>query len=77
LMAMLAIQLFKPSLESVWGIGVLGVLIHGFVDYPLQDPALACFWFALAGGLTRLHPRREPNAERRRSGRAVAEEASK
>jgi O-antigen ligase len=73
LMAALAILLFKPSVESVWGIGVLGVLIHAFVDYPLQDPALACLWFAWAGGLTTLHPGRERNEEQKRFSRAAAE----
>jgi O-antigen ligase len=70
LMAALVIWLLKPSLQSVWGLGVLSVMIHSFVDYPLQDPALAFLWFTLAGALTkadtggRSHRRkREPAAE--------------
>jgi hypothetical protein len=52
LMAALVIWLAKPSLQSVWGLGVLSVSIHSFMDYPLQDPALAFLWFTLAGALT-------------------------
>ena len=76
-MAVFAILLVKPSLESVWGLGVLAVLIHAFVDYPLQDPALAFLWFALVGGLTALHFGREPAGSRRRSARPAAEEPGK
>jgi O-antigen ligase len=51
MMAALVIWLVKPSLQSVWGIGVLSVMVHSYVDYPLRDPALAFLWFALAGAL--------------------------
>jgi O-antigen ligase len=51
LIAALVIWLAKPSLQSVWGLGVLSVMIHSFMDYPLQDPALLFFWFTLAGAL--------------------------
>ncbi len=36
-----------PALRSRWGIGVIAVLLHCLVDYPLQKPALAAFFFAL------------------------------
>jgi O-antigen ligase len=65
LMAALTISLAKPSFQSVWGLGVLSVMIHSYVDYPLRDPALAFLWFTLAGALTRLetrHSRREATA---------------
>lgn len=51
LLAALTLWLAKPSLQSVWGLGVLSVMIHSWVDYPLRDPALSFLWFALAGGL--------------------------
>lgn len=54
LMAALVISLVKPSLNSVWGLGVLSVMVHSYVDYPLRDPALGFLWFALAGGLTQI-----------------------
>jgi O-antigen ligase len=52
LMAALVIWLAKPSVQSVWGLGVLSVMVHSSVDYPLQDPSLAFLWFTLAGALT-------------------------
>jgi O-antigen ligase len=52
LMAALVLWLVKPSLQSVWGLGVLSVMIHSFMDYPLQDPALAFLWFSFAGAMT-------------------------
>ena len=52
LMAALVVWLAGPSIQSVWGIGVLSVMVHSCVDYPTRDPALAFLWFALAGALT-------------------------
>jgi O-antigen ligase len=52
LMAALTIWVAKPSVYSVWGLGVLSVMIHSYVDYPLRDPVLGFFWFAMAGALS-------------------------
>jgi O-antigen ligase len=54
LMAVLVVWLAKPSLQSVWGLGVLSVMVHSYVDYPLRDPSLGFLWFTLAGGLTQI-----------------------
>ncbi len=44
-----------PAVGSLWGIGVISVLIHCLVDYPMQQrPALAGWFFALAGALAGL-----------------------
>lgn len=51
LFAVLAIWLVKPSVESVWGMGVPMVLVHSYVDYPLREPAVAFLWFAMAGAV--------------------------
>ena len=51
LMATLTMCLVRPSLRSVWGLGIPSVMIHSLVDYPLQDPVLAFFWFTMAGAL--------------------------
>ncbi len=59
LLAALVIWLVRPSLRSVWGLGVPSVMIHCFVDYPLREPVLMFLWFTLAGGLTRVGGRRE------------------
>lgn len=49
LMALLVAGVAKPSVESVWGLGVLAVMIHSFIDYPTREPAVGLVWFALAG----------------------------
>jgi hypothetical protein len=36
-------------LRSVWGVGVLAVFVHSLVDYPLERPALAGFFFVFLG----------------------------
>ena len=51
LLASIAIWSLRPALRSRWGIGVLAVLLHCLVDYPLQKPALAAFFFALVAAL--------------------------
>ena len=58
LIAALVVWMAKPSLTSIWGLGVLSVMIHSLMDYPLQDPALLCLWFSLAGALTSTRSRR-------------------
>jgi O-antigen ligase len=58
LLAALTLWLAGPSFRSIWGLGLLGVMIHSFEDYPLRDPSLSFLWFALAGALTRLESRR-------------------
>ena len=36
----------RPAFSSVWGIGVVAVFLHAFVDYPFSRPALGS-WFIL------------------------------
>jgi O-antigen ligase len=52
LMACLAIWLAKPAVQSIWGLGVLMVMVHSLVDYPIREPATGLMWFALAGALS-------------------------
>ena len=43
---MLATMLFwsvRPALRSVWGLGILSVLLHATVDYPFARPALGAW----------------------------------
>ena len=50
----------RPAFRSLWGLGLLAVFIHCFVDYPMQQrPALAAFFFALLGVMTASGHRRE------------------
>jgi hypothetical protein len=52
LAAMLAVValLLRPALDSVWGLGLIAVFVHAWVDYPFeQRPALAAFFWAMGG----------------------------
>jgi O-antigen ligase len=45
--------LVRPALHSLWGLGLMAVFVHAGIDYPFeQRPALAAYFFALAGALT-------------------------
>jgi O-antigen ligase len=52
LMAALVAWLAKPAIQSIWGLGVLSVMVHSYVDYPIREPALSFLWFALAGAVS-------------------------
>jgi O-antigen ligase len=54
LLAALTFSVAWPAVESVWGLGLLAVMAHCYVDYPMREPALQLLWFGLAGGLTRV-----------------------
>jgi O-Antigen ligase len=54
LLAMLAVvaMLARPAVQSLWGLGLMAVFVHAWVDYPFeQRPALAAFFFSIAGAL--------------------------
>ena len=44
-LAMLSLALWgiKPAIRSIWGIGVIAVLIHASFDYPFSRPALGAW----------------------------------
>ncbi len=45
-----AALLWKPALQSIYGIGMVVFLLHALVDYPMQQrPALAAWFFCMAG----------------------------
>jgi O-antigen ligase len=49
-MGLVALLLIPPAIRSLWGIGLISVLVHCSVDYPMQQrPALAACFFLLAG----------------------------
>ncbi len=68
MMLAFAALLARPAVHSLWGLGILSVLVHCLVDYPLQQrPALAGWFFALAGVLAaaaRAEPRRPAMSDR-------------
>jgi hypothetical protein len=50
LMAGVVAGAVRPAFRSLWGLGLLPVFIHAFIDYPLQQrPVLAAFFFAMLG----------------------------
>jgi O-antigen ligase len=56
LMLAVVAMLVRPAADSLWGIGLLAVFVHCAFDYPMQQrPALAIFFFALAGALAAHH----------------------
>jgi O-antigen ligase len=48
----LVIGVAKPATRSIWGLGVLSVMVHSCFDYPIREPALSFLWFALAGAVS-------------------------
>jgi O-antigen ligase len=67
LMAALVIRIAKPAAQSIWGLGLLSVMVHSWVDYPLREPVLSFLWFALAGAVSQFDG---GNSRRDDSGRA-------
>ncbi len=50
LVLFVAFRVLRPAWRSVWGLGIVAVLVHCFVDYPMQQrPALAVFFFVMLG----------------------------
>jgi O-antigen ligase len=61
LIAAMALWAVRPAWRSLWGIGILSVFVHAFVDYPFQQrPALAAFFFVMLGTLAAERTRRLP-----------------
>jgi len=53
LVLLVTLRVAKPAWRSVWGLGILAVLVHCTVDYPMQQrPALAVFFFVMLGMAT-------------------------
>lgn len=50
----LAVWAARQAIRSIWGIGVVFVLIHAAFDYPLQNPQIAALTFVLLGLSTRI-----------------------
>jgi O-antigen ligase len=50
LLGIFAALLWKPAVQSIFGIGTIAFLLHALVDFPMQlRPALAAWFFAIAG----------------------------
>src|ERR1700677_3881967 len=42
-MLSLALWALRPAIRSIWGIGVIAVLVHGAFDYPFSRPAVGAW----------------------------------
>lgn len=47
----LSVLTLRPAVRSVWGLGVIAIMLHSWVDYPTQEPVLRVLWFCMAGAL--------------------------
>jgi O-antigen ligase len=57
--------LARPAFRSLWGLGLMAVFVHAWIDYPFeQRPALAAFLFAMAGALCAGEATASPTARR-------------
>ncbi len=65
LMAGLVAWLAKPAAQSLWGLGVLSVMVHSYVDYPIREPVLSFLWFAMAGAVSQFEGKRAEFKRRR------------
>jgi O-antigen ligase len=45
MLASVVVLTFRPALRSLWGLGPMVVLMHSFVDFPMQTPAIAAWVF--------------------------------
>ncbi len=51
-LAIFAVALYKPAVQSIYGLGTLAFLLHATVDYPMQQrPSVAAWFFAVAGAV--------------------------
>jgi O-antigen polymerase len=57
--------LARRAVREPWALGVIFVLLHALVDYPMQRPGMAGWVFAMAGALAAATPRTGPQAARR------------
>ncbi len=51
LIAGATIWLLRPAVRSVWGLGIVSVMIHSWVDYPFMRLGMAAWIFAFLGVL--------------------------
>jgi len=51
LMLVLVLSTVRAAFSTTWGLGVLMVMVHSFIDYPIREPAIGLLWFSFAGAL--------------------------
>ena len=55
LMALLALWALPKAVQSIWGIGVIAIFLHCWVDYPIERIGLATLFFVLLAALQYAH----------------------
>jgi O-antigen ligase len=65
-LAMLSLALWgiRPAIRSIWGIGVLAVLIHALFDYPFSRPAVGAWPILILSMAAVNQPTKHPSATR-------------
>jgi hypothetical protein len=63
-LAMLSLALWgiRPAIRSIWGIGVLAVLIHALFDYPFSRPAVGAWPILILAMAAVNQPTKDPPA---------------
>jgi hypothetical protein len=63
-LAMLSLALWgiRPAIRSIWGIGVLAVLIHALFDYPFSRPAVGAWPILILSMAAVNQPTKDPPA---------------
>lgn len=56
LMFSLLIWSLRPAWRSIWGLGVISVFLHAFVDYPFSRPTLGSWPILIVAMLAANHP---------------------
>ncbi len=64
----IAVWAIPRAFRSGWGLGVVAIFIHRFVDYPLQRPAVALVFFTILGALDALDAHQGTRASAAKDG---------
>lgn len=72
LFAILAFWSVRPALETVWGVGILGVFAEAAIDYPFSRPALAAWALLLAAMMVARESARSGTGQRRKRSTSQA-----
>lgn len=60
MMSSVAVLSFRRAVRSLWGIGLISVLLHCWVDYPMQQrPVLSAWFFVMLGALASSAPQKQ------------------
>jgi len=64
LLLSIAMWSLPKAYKTIWGVGLVAVFVHGFVDFNLQKPVLDLWLFVLLGALAMAAGEKGQTAER-------------